>query len=162
MVAHSAAGCLLPGIARALRATHQVWIAAYVPDGRHSLQEEARTAAADLFNPEWPGSDPTADPLLAAYFLFHDCDLATLRWALTTVRRFSPPQLAQEVITLATGIPSTYVVAAQDRTLRPTWCRHQVPARLGAKMVEVDAGHCPHVSHPEEVAAILDRLTVRR
>lgn len=34
--------------------------------------------------------DPTTDPVLATYFLFHDCDLATLRWALTTLRASLP------------------------------------------------------------------------
>jgi pimeloyl-ACP methyl ester carboxylesterase len=28
--------------------------------------------------------------------------------------------------------------------------------RLGSDPVEIDGGHCPHVSRPEAVAAILD------
>lgn len=155
VVAHSGAGILLPGIARELGAAHQVWLAAYVPDGRRTMLDEVRASPADVFNPEWPGSDPTADPVLAAYFLFHDCDLSTLRWALTTVRRFSPPRLAQEVVPLARAIPSTYVVASRDRTLRPEWCRRAAAVRLAARVVEVDGGHCPHVSRPAEVAAIV-------
>ena len=158
VVAHSGSGTLLPGVAQALGARRQVWLAAYIPDGRRSMLDEARAAPDELFNFEWPGSDPTADPVLAAYFLFHDCDLATLRWGLTTLRRFSPPRLSQEVVALAPGIPSTYLLATRDRTLRPDWCRAQARARLGAEVVEFEAGHCPHVSRPDEVAAILDRL----
>jgi pimeloyl-ACP methyl ester carboxylesterase len=161
VVAHSGAGTLLPGIARALGARRQVWLAAYIPDGGRSMLDEVRTAPTEVFNPEWPGRDPTADPVLATYFLFHDCDLSTLRWALTTVRRFSPPRLTQEVVPLVTAIPSTYVVAARDRALRPEWCRTQARARLGAEVVEIDAGHCPHVSRPDELAAILDRLAAQ-
>lgn len=160
VVAHSGAGTLLPGLSRSLGARRQFWLAAYVPDGRRSMLDEVRASPAEVFNVEWPGSDPTADPVLAAYFLFHDCDLATLRWGLTTLRRFSPPQLSQAVVPLAPGIPSTYVVAANDRTLRPDWCRRQAQARLGADVLEIDAGHCPHVSRPDEVATILDRLAV--
>jgi pimeloyl-ACP methyl ester carboxylesterase len=29
--------------------------------------------------------------------------------------------------------------------------------RLGVEPVEIDAGHCPHVSRPERVADILER-----
>lgn len=90
VVAHSASGLLLPTVAATLEAQRQVWIAAIVPDveGGRSLFEEY-AAEPDLFGPEWVGVDPTADPILATYFLFHDCDLATLRWALSTVGLFS-------------------------------------------------------------------------
>jgi len=84
---------VLPAAARALGAAHQVWLAATIPDGRHALLEEMRADPGAIFNPEWIGQDPTADPVLAAYFLFHDTDLATLRWALgnaTGVRARTP------------------------------------------------------------------------
>lgn len=157
VVAHSASGMLLPAIARRLGARHQVWVAAYVPDGRRSLFDEMTSAPTELFNPEWIGADPTADPLLAAYFLFHDCDLATLRWALGTVRLFAPASVYREPIDPAPEIGSTYLVGTADRTLRPGWCRRAAEDRLGLRPVEIDAGHCPHVSRPEETAAVIDR-----
>jgi pimeloyl-ACP methyl ester carboxylesterase len=158
VVAHSGTGPVLPRVAQRLRARRQVWLAAIVPDGRHPLLTEIRSAPTNIFHPEWPGQDPTADPVLAAYFLFHDCDLATLRWALGTLRRFAPAALYTEPATLVPAVPSTYLVAARDRTLRPAWCRRAARERLAADVVEIDAGHCPHVSRPGELAAILDRL----
>jgi alpha-beta hydrolase superfamily lysophospholipase len=87
VVAHSAAGLLLPALARKLNAAHQVWLAAAVADyaGRRSLLAEIQQDPLDVMNPEWLGIDPTGDPVLATYFLFHDADLATLQEALPTV-----------------------------------------------------------------------------
>ncbi|TDD65235.1 alpha/beta hydrolase, partial [Actinomadura darangshiensis] len=157
VVAHSGAGIILPAVARRLGARHQVWLAAFVPDGRRGLLAEVSAAPGEVFNLEWLGKDPTSDPVLATYFLFHDCDLETLQWALTTLRLFVPERPYQEPVGLAPEIPSTYVVCAADRTLRPEWCRRAAGDRLGGAVVEIDAGHCPHVSRPAETAALLER-----
>jgi pimeloyl-ACP methyl ester carboxylesterase len=158
IVAHSGSAPLLPSVARRLGARRQVWLAALVPDGRQSFLDEIQVAPTDIFHRDWLGRDPTTDPVLATYFLFHDCELETLQWALTTVRLFAPNVLYTETVTLAPEIPSTYVVAMRDRTLRAEWCRREAVRRLGADIVELDAGHCPHVSAPEPLAAELDRL----
>jgi pimeloyl-ACP methyl ester carboxylesterase len=34
--------------------------------------------------------------------------------------------------------------------------RRTARERLGVEAVEIDAGHCPHVSRPDEVAAIIE------
>lgn len=161
VVAHSGAGVLLPGVAKALRARHQVWLAAFVPDGHTSIVDELAVGGEDIFNSEWLGTDPMADPVLAAYFLFHDCDLDTLQWALTTLRLFAPAVLYTEPVALTPGIPSTYIVANEDRTLRPDWCRAAATDRLAADVIDLDTGHCPHVSRPTQLAAALDRITRR-
>jgi pimeloyl-ACP methyl ester carboxylesterase len=158
VVAHSGSAPLLPAVARRLGARRQVWLASLVPDGRQSFLDEIQTASTDIFHRDWLGRDPTTDPVLATYFLFHDCDLETLQWALTTVRLFAPNVLYTETVTLAPEIPSTYVVALRDRALRAEWCRREAVRRLGADIVELDAGHCPHVSAAEPLAAELDRL----
>jgi hypothetical protein len=38
------------------------------------------------------------------------------------------------------------------------WARRTSRRVLGKETIEIDAGHCPHVSKAEEVARILDRL----
>jgi pimeloyl-ACP methyl ester carboxylesterase len=53
--------------------------------------------------------------------------------------------------------PSTYVLPTGDRTLTPAWMRRAATERLRTDPVEVPGGHCPHVSRPEQVAALLDR-----
>jgi pimeloyl-ACP methyl ester carboxylesterase len=162
IVAHSGAGALLPALAGELRARHLVWLAAYVPSrAGQSFRDEIQAAAGEIFSPEWRSAGQLAatDPVVAAYFLFHDCDLATLRWGVSTLRLFNPVAVYGE--TPASGevsVSSTYVLPREDRTLRPAWMRATARERLGVEPVEVDGGHCPHVSRPRVIAAILDHV----
>jgi pimeloyl-ACP methyl ester carboxylesterase len=158
VLAHSGSGPLLPATATALNAAHQVWLAAWVPDPRMSLVEEVGDHGDEAFNPDWIGEDPVGDDEVAARLVFHDCDPETLAWALSTRREFSPTALYRERIDPDNGIPSTYVVATEDRTIRPAWQRRMARERLGVEPVEVESGHCPNVSRPERVAEILAGL----
>ncbi|EMD24005.1 alpha/beta fold hydrolase [Amycolatopsis azurea] len=153
VVAHSGAGVLLPAIAEALDARAMVWVAAYIPDfaGGRSLRDEVLTS----FAPEWIGVDPTSDPAKASEFLFHDCDPETEHLALDSLRLFSPAVLAAHHAVPAPEIPSTVIVPTRDRTLKPEWMRQAARERLGVDAIEIDAGHCPHMSRPAEVAGIL-------
>ncbi|WP_052809950.1 alpha/beta fold hydrolase [Streptomonospora alba] len=72
------------------------------------------------------------------------------------MRLFQPARaFAQAPRALPRGVVSTYLLPLRDRTLRPHWMRVAAEVRLDVKAVEVDAGHCPHVSAPEEVASII-------
>jgi pimeloyl-ACP methyl ester carboxylesterase len=146
---------LLPAAARALDAHHQVWLAAWVPDPDASFSEEVAQHAESAFNPEWIGKDPMADAAVAANFLYHDCDQPTLDWALTTRRLFLPVTAFDERISLSNEIPSTYIVATEDRTIRPDWQRRIARERLRVEPIEIPAGHCPNVSQPELLAELL-------
>lgn len=156
VVAHSGAGLILPAVARRLRARHLVWIAAAVQDfaGGTSFLDEIKADQAGMFGAEWPEWTGD-DPVEAAYFLFHSADLATLRWALSTLRGFRPMAAYGETPGPAPTAPSTYVLPRHDRTLRPEWMRAQVPKRLGVPPIEVDGDHCPHISRPDFVADVL-------
>jgi pimeloyl-ACP methyl ester carboxylesterase len=155
VLAHSASGLLLPAAARALDARRQVWLAAWVPNPRASFLEEADAYAEKAFNPQWIGKDPVADDSVAATLVFHDCDGATLEWALATRRLFLPRAVYGERISLAPELPSTYILASQDRTIRPEWQRRMARDRLGVEPIEIATGHSPNVSQPDRLAAIL-------
>jgi pimeloyl-ACP methyl ester carboxylesterase len=155
VLAHSGAGPLLPASARALEARHQVWLAAWVPHQDASYAEELEAHAEVAFNPDWIGKDPVADDAVAATFVYHDCDQATLEWALRTRRLFLPRAVYRERIPLAAEIPSTYIVATEDRTIRPEWQRRMASERLGVEPIEMATGHCPNVSQPDTLAEIL-------
>ena len=164
VVAHSAGGLVLPAIGRRLNAAHLVWLSATIPDptGQRSFAEEVSAYGAEMFGSEWLTlrEPPTADPVVSAYFLFHDCDLQTLRWALSTVRLFYPAAVYNERSPTFDGLaPSTFVLPRQGRSLRPDWMRTTARQRLGVEPVEVDAGHCPHVSRPDVVAEIIERIS---
>jgi Alpha/beta hydrolase family len=155
VLAHSGAGPLLPAAARALWASRQVWLAAWVPDPAASFFEDTGRNLQAAFHPGWVGKDPTTDDAVAAAFLYHDCDDATLQWALSTRRLFLPRAVFGERLGVAPEIPSTYVVAAHDRTIRPEWQRRMARERLGVEPVELPTGHCPNVSRPDRLAELL-------
>ena len=159
VLAHSGSGPLLPAAARALRASHQVWLAAWVPDPEASFVEDANRHLRVAFHPDWIGKDPTGDDGVAAAFLYHDADEATLEWALSTRRLFLPLGLFGQRLPLAPEIPSAYIVAAHDRTIRPEWQRRMARERLGVEPVELPSGHCPNVSQPDRLAALLVEVT---
>jgi pimeloyl-ACP methyl ester carboxylesterase len=155
VLAHSGSGPLLPAAARTLAARRQVWLAAWVPSDQATFAEEVGEHAEAAFNPEWIGKDPTDDDDVAAAFVYHDCDEPTLAWALSTRRAFVPRAVYHERIELAREIPSTYIVASEDRTIRPEWQRRMARERLGVEPIEIETGHCPNVSQPDRLAAIL-------
>ena len=161
VVGHSGAGVLLPAIAGATGANTVAWLAAYVPDlaGGHSMAGDIKAHRDAMFHPDWVGVDPTSDPRLALRFLFHDCDPDTQRWALGTLRLFSPgPAVYQHIPQpLPPAVGRLFILPTGDRTLRPDWMREAAWQRLGVRPAEVDAGHCPHVSQPETIAEILTR-----
>jgi pimeloyl-ACP methyl ester carboxylesterase len=161
VLAHSGAGPLLPATARALKARHQVWLAAWVPDPEASFVEDTGRHAQAAFNPDWIGKDPTEDDAVAAAFLYHDCADATLEWALSTRRLFLPRGVYGERLSTAPEIPSTYILAADDRTIRPEWQRRMAHERLGVEPIVIPTGHCPNVSQPDRLAEILVDLAER-
>jgi hypothetical protein len=165
VLAHSAAGLLLPALAHRLGAVHQLWLAAAVPDyqGRRSILEELRATPHAMFNPEWIGVDPSRDPVLATYFLFHDADLAGLRSALQTVTTTDLAGVYAETPCFDPArVPSTYILPTQDRTIRPDWMAYMARNRLGVEPVIVLGGHCPYASAPDEIAEIIHRAVNER
>ena len=88
-------------------------------------------------------------------FLFHDCDDETFAWAMATQRDFLPRAVYEERIPLYDSMPSVYIVARSDRTIRPEWQRRIARERLRVEPLEIDSGHCPNVSRPGELANLL-------
>lgn len=164
VAAHSAAGLLLPALAARLDAGHQVWMAAAVPDhaGRRSLLDEVRADPTALFQPEWVGLDPTTDPVLATYFLFHDADLATLREALPTVAGCDLSTIYAETPPVSPRLrSSTYLLPVGDRALRSEAMHRMARDRLAAEPVQLPGGHNNYVGHPEAVADAIDHVGTR-
>ena len=161
VLAHSAAGLLLPALAERLDAAHQVWLAAFVADhaGGRSLLDEVRDDPSALFHDGWVGADPTTDPVLATCFLFHDADLPTLRWALSTVAPCDLSGVYAERPRLDPGArPSTYLLPVDDRTLTAAAMGRMARERLRVEPAEVPGGHNCFVAHPAAVADAVDQV----
>src|SRR6185312_1468619 len=52
-------------------------------------------------------------------------------------------------------LPSWYLVAADDQALLPD-AERQFAARMGATTVEIPSSHVPMVSHPDDVAQLIE------
>lgn len=159
VVAHSAAGLLLPALARRLDASHQVWLAAVVADyaSRRSLLDELRADPTAMFHPEWIGVDPSADSVLATYFLFHDADLPTLQAALPTVASCDLSAIyAETPVEDPARLPSTYLLPADDRTLTRSAMERMSRGRLGVEPIVMPGGHNCYFAHPPDVAEAIN------
>lgn len=156
VVAHSGGGLILSELGTRLRARHLVWLAAVIPDfgGGRSLVTQIEEERDAMFGAEW-AQWTSEDVTESAYFLFHSCDLATLRWALTTLRPWRPLAAYREPAGAAPDIPSTYVLPREDRTLTPTWMRAAAQERLGTTAIEIDGDHCPHMHNADLIATLL-------
>jgi hypothetical protein len=103
--------------------------------------------------------------------LCNDCDDRT--WAFVkqhydltwnTLYSFSPNPAHREHISrlgLPASIPRTYVKLLRDRALPPQW-QDKAAANIDAKVVTLDTGHMAPLTHPKEVAKILNRNCSRR
>jgi pimeloyl-ACP methyl ester carboxylesterase len=59
------------------------------------------------------------------------------------------------------GVPIGFVLCTEDRFFPPDFQRRLVAERLGVVPDEIAASHCVALSHPKELADILERYTTR-
>ena len=160
VAAHSASGLFLPHLAERLNARHQVWIAGVVADYKNgrSFRTELLDDPGVVVSPEWLGVDPTADPVLATYFLFHDADLLALQRALPTVALCDLAALYDETPDKdPTVIPSTYLLPTGDRAFRTAWMDGLARERLGIEPVRLDGGHNLYAGQARAVALAINQ-----
>jgi len=160
-VAHSASGMYLPLIAERWSPRRMVFLAAVVPRPGVSIIEQYR-ADPSMFNPAWVGQNPLEDRV-ALDFVYHDCPPDRLDWALSTRLVFYAKRAMNEPCSLRSwpAVPSTYVVCSDDRTITPAWQRKAARELLGVEPIELPGGHCPHVSRPDALADLLERVDNR-
>jgi pimeloyl-ACP methyl ester carboxylesterase len=164
VVAHSFSGVFLPLVPRARECGLLVYLAAVIPEPGKSVRDQL-TEDPGMFVPGWLEAgarwfDASQQESIARNFLFHDCDERTLPWALETVGIFDTRHMATEPSPLGEwpAVPSACIVASEDRTLSPDWCRRMSRRLLGQDALEVQSGHCPMVSRPTELADQLEQL----
>lgn len=160
VVGHSAGGLLVPLVAARLAAVRAVYVAGMVPQPGEDAYAWFDAlgwseAVAEQFRLD--GLTGTPDPAVAFH---HDVEDGLAAAALQHERPTSDA-LAQrpwpdaEVL----AVPSSYVVTTRDRFLPPSVQRRVAAERLGiASPLEIETGHCPHLSRPEELARLLEEL----
>lgn len=165
VVAHSFSGVLLPLIARRAPCARLVFLAAVIPEPRTSLRDQF-LADNFMFSGGWIAAgplwfDPPKREWLAREFLLHDCDEETIRAALPSIALWDTRHLVTEPVPFDAwpDVPTASIVASLDRTLTAEWGRKATRRVLGGDAIVIEAGHCPHVSRPDDVARILESLS---
>lgn len=158
-VAHSAGGMFLPVLASIWPPRQMIFLAALVPRPGISIIDQLQ-GDPSMVNPAWAGKDPMKDGV-ALEFLYHDCQPDRIEWALSTRVDFYAKRAMEEPCPLVAwpSIPSAYIVCRDDRTISPHWQRVAAREWLGVEPLELPGGHCPNVSRPDALAAILEKCT---
>lgn len=160
VVGHSAGGFLVPLVADRLRARLQVFVAGMVPrPGETAGAWFDATGWADAVAEqarEDGGLTGSADPMIAFY---EDVAPALAAEAMARERPTNERLGASPwPLPALPHIPVRYVVTARDRFLPPALQRRVAADRLGiTEPDEIGAGHCVHLSRPEELAGCLAR-----
>ena len=146
-----------PNVADQPNVAGLVYLAAMLPDAG-----EALAAMADPDSPSWlePADQDTMrvrGDLSARDFREHflaDCDEAAAEGALARIGRQAAAAFGQPPGGAGwRTLPTTAVVCTADRATPPA--RQRDWARRAGRVVELDSGHHPFLSRPEELATII-------
>src|SRR2546429_9884480 len=92
-----------------------------IPKLGRSLFDRFRGEERDMFQPDWPGKDPSRNRQDALDYLFHDCDRTLAEEAIRHLRPQASSRVATEAPPLEKwpAVPSQSIVCAEDRTFNP-------------------------------------------
>ena len=164
LVAHSFSGILVPALATRLgdRVAGVVLVGASVPEegkGWVDLQPPAQRAILRLLYRLRPGGMLSGRGANRRS-LGNDLDKATTTMFLDRRVPEAPRLLLDPVspVTIPAAIPRHYVRLLQDRSVSKA-ARERMIARLpGAQVHDLDSGHLPMLSRPDELSAILEGI----
>ncbi|MBW4030031.1 MAG: alpha/beta hydrolase [Acidobacteria bacterium] len=163
LVAHSYGGAVVAEAAPKITDLRGiVYLAALVPQLGQSASDVSRDYAPRSPLDETIRRDGgllRLDPEPASRALYGDCDDATREWAISqvtpqTLASFRTPRTSENV-----AVTSTYVVCRRDQALLPEVQAHV--AQRCDDIVEIDSDHSPFLSHPHELADLLESVRLR-
>jgi pimeloyl-ACP methyl ester carboxylesterase len=151
VVAQSFGGYIAPIVAARVDARLIVLVAAMVPSPGESADEM-------FANTRWE-PEQLEDSSAQAVF-YHDVPREIADEALSRGRRQSDTP-GREPWPLGTwpDIETRFVLCRNDRFFPARWLRPLVRDRLGIEPAEIDSGHCPALSRPRDLSALLDRYS---
>jgi pimeloyl-ACP methyl ester carboxylesterase len=160
VVGHSYGGAVITAAAAgSANVKALVYVAAFAPDA-----DEVLAAPGEKFAPPALSSALIPD---AAGFLyvdrakFHDVICKDVPAADARVIAVTQKPVAGSVFTASVPgaawkrIPSWYIVASEDQAINPELERFYAK-RIGATTTEIKSSHVPFVSHPKEVAKVIE------
>ncbi|AFZ29818.1 alpha/beta hydrolase [Gloeocapsa sp. PCC 7428] len=180
LVGHSMAGTIIPLVAEAIEVRQLIFVAALIPypgvstldQFSHHLDSETLESfkyqpkdptkleqfhsEPDMFEPASVGKD-FSDAAVLREFFYSDCQPEVVQWAIAKSR--SQQSLAYifepNPLTALPAVERKYIVCINDRIISSTWSRYAARQRLGVDAIELASGHCPHLSCPDLLAAVL-------
>jgi len=148
VVGHSLGGLTIPFVPARLTVflaglvpTEDVYATFAHPDFGGTLRDE-------LCRSFWP------DEATARARLYPDCTDTDAAWAFSRLR---PQARIDPVVTPHAGACAS-IVTLEDRAVLPAWQLRMAREVFGVEPVELAAGHFPMLTHPAELAAILESL----
>lgn len=148
VVAQSFGGYVAPLVAQGIGARLIVLVAGMVPRAGETADEMFRNT----------GWEPARlDDHSTIEVFYHDVPPELAKRALAHERRQSDTP-GSEPWPLASwpDIPTRAIVGRDDRFFPAAWLRGVINDRLGITPDEIDSGHCPALSRPQELAELLE------
>jgi pimeloyl-ACP methyl ester carboxylesterase len=144
VVAQSFGGYVAPLVAERVGARLIVLVAGMIP-------APGETAEAMFSNTNWrpePGYHDTRD------VFYHDVpdELADEALRRGSRRQSDTPGMEPWPLPAWPSIPTRFILGRNDRFFPAAWVRPLVQERLGIVADELESGHCPALSRPDEVA----------
>jgi pimeloyl-ACP methyl ester carboxylesterase len=138
-----------------------LFVAAGIPAPGESVLGAMASAATKPFNDGityHPSGLAEIDPEVGIATSFHQADAeAHERWrAHATKMSFGTDYNLSLDRASWQSVPSTYVVCTEDRAIDPD--QQRAWAKRATEAIELPFDHVPGVSHPEEIADLLERL----
>jgi pimeloyl-ACP methyl ester carboxylesterase len=159
VVGHSYGGNVITGAAGKPQVKALVYIAAYAPDAGETISELNAKYAAPLLSTSV--APDAAGFLYISREKFHevfakDVSTAEARVMAATQKPINSASFDQSVNNVAwKTIPSWYLVSQEDQAINPDLERFMAQ-RMGAKTTEIQASHVPFISHPNEIAELIE------
>jgi pimeloyl-ACP methyl ester carboxylesterase len=161
-VGHSMSGMVIPAMHESMPASQLVFLTAALPKPGQCFMERARGVESDVFLTTGQ-VNPYNDVDLAKKYWFHDCPEDIANWAAPLMRQQLSAKILSEkcVFKQFADIKMTSIVGMKERLLNPQWSIRLSRELFGVDPIEMPCGHCPQVTHPEHLGAILDSLTLK-
>ena len=166
LLGHSMGGMAVSAAAEAEpdRVRALVYLCAFLPGGGESLMaiegRNPRSTVPDAIVPDETGATLTIPPERHRALFYGDVDEAVMARA---QGRLTPQPAAPFGAPVSLGeafarVPKHYVECTRDGAISIELQRDMIAATPGVAVHSMDADHSPFLSHPAELAGILDRI----
>jgi pimeloyl-ACP methyl ester carboxylesterase len=155
IVAHSYGGIVVAEAAAGIPAVqHLVLISSYLPEPGQSLSSFAGDEPAPFLRVNLEAGVFGVQPELFVDTFMHDCPADVVAESVLHLAEQSLSVTHQPVHASAwKQVPSTYLVCTGDRGTPPD--RQRDFARRATRVIDLDSGHHPFLSHPDAVADVI-------